>query len=106
MAELRIRFDDDELLKKMDAIAAEEGYSTRTKFVESLISRYILYKDRMFLNELPDVVKAICKEAVLEEKNNSDILLRSYMNSLLKLQESIDSLRAVFLNELNEKADE
>lgn len=99
MSEIRIRVSDDAMLDKLDRLAEQEGYATRSKFIESILARYIVYKDALFVDELPPVIKALCEQAARGTERKMEYLIRANVNTMLKIQQTTDDLRAILKSE-------
>ena len=100
MTEMKIRLSDDSLINDLDRLTKEQNFSSRNKLIEHILTQYVTYNDRLFLDNLPPIISEMCKQAVKETAQNNEILIRSNINTLDRVERYLADLRAVFYKDL------
>lgn len=100
MTEMKIRLSDDSLINDLDRLTKEKNFSSRNKLIEYILTQYVTYNDRFFLDNLPPIISEMCKQAVKETTQKNEILIRSNINTLDRVERYLADLRAVFYKDL------
>lgn len=103
MAEIKIRISDDKIIEGLDQIIKDEGYSSRNQLINDILSQYVIMKDKLFLQNIPPVLKAICNENLSEQQQNNAFILQKNIEIMQKILMELSDLRAIFLSDLDKK---
>lgn len=103
MAEIKIRISDDRIVEGLDKIIKEEGFSSRNQLINEILSQYVIMKDKLFLQNIPPVLKAICEENLSEQQQNNAFILQKNVEIMQKILMELSDLRAIFLSDLGKK---
>ena len=98
--EIKIRINDDRLIAELDRLTKEQNFTSRNKLIEHILTLYVLYKDRLFLDNLPPIIEEMCRQAVEKNTQKNDVLIRANINTLAKVERYLDDLRSIFYKEL------
>ena len=100
MTEMKIRLSNDNLIKKLDELAEKENFSSRNKLIEHILTQYVTYNDKLFLDNLPPIISHMCKQAIKETTEKNELLIRANINILDKIEKDLEALRTVFYGDL------
>jgi len=101
MAEIKIRISDERIIEGLDEIVKQEGFSSRNQLINDILSEYIATKDKLFLHNLPSVLKAICDENLSAQQQNNAFILQKNIEIMQKILMELSDLRAIFLSDLD-----
>lgn len=103
MTEIKIRISDESIVERLDKIIKEEGFSSRNQLINDILSQYVIMKDKLFLQNIPPVLKAICNENLSEQQQNNAFTLQKNIEIMQKILMELSDLRAIFLSDLGKK---
>ena len=89
---MKIRITDEQLVKQMDEVIKEEGFTSRNQFITYVISMYLASENKFFLRAFPPVMREICKGSIDEQKKNAEHLLQK--NEILMIYVRYSTLRS------------
>ena len=100
--EMKIRITDEQLVKQMDEVIKEEGFTSRNQFITYVISMYLTSENKFFLRAFSPVMREICKESIDEQKKNTEHLLQKNEIIMQDMLRTMNDIRAVFYSEITE----
>lgn len=103
MAELRLRNINDDVLEALDNIVEKEKYASRNQLVNEILTQYVTCKNDFFTRSLPQIVQALCLEAIKNQNEKVDLVLDSVAPIFAKILNDLDDLRSIFYDELPKK---
>lgn len=103
MTEIKIRISDESIVERLDKIIKEEGFSSRNQLINDILSQYVIMKDKLFLQNISPVLKAICNENLSEQQQNNTFILQKNIEIMQKILMELSDLRAIFLSDLDKK---
>ena len=101
--EMKIRITDEQLVKQMDEVIKEEGFTSRNQFITYVISMYLASENEFFLRAFPPVMREICKGSIDEQKKNAEHLLQKNEILMQDMLRTMNDIRAIFYSEITEK---
>ncbi len=101
MAEIKIRISDDRIIEELDRIVREEGFSSRNQLINDILSEYITTKDKLFLHNLPPILRSICNENLSFQQQNNTLILQKNTEIMQRILMELSDLRAIFLSDLD-----
>ena len=100
---MKIRITDEQLVKQMDEVIKEEGFTSRSQFITYVISMYRASENKFFLRAFPPVMREICKGSIDEQKKNAEHLLQKNEILMQDMLRTMNDIRAICYSEITEK---
>lgn len=103
---MHIRDVPEELIKKLDSIYIEEGYSSRSQLIVDVLTKYAALKDRIYAEAISSVTRAIIRDEIENLDSISKASLRLIEQASLKFLEASQKIDTYFFDDFfGEKSD-
>lgn len=96
MTEIKVRSVPDDLVDRLDKLAEEEHYASRSQLIVDILTLYVTSKSQFFQQAISPVVNNLCIEAIKEQYSQAEKTADLLLPICLKMLAGIDDIKALF----------
>ena len=99
MNNLKILNVSDDVIKSLDSIVIQKGYSDRSALIRDILQKYVQFGDEFLVKELPSTVRILVTDSLKSYPEKLSELLKYTLKTLDENVRLLNKIDAVFYTE-------
>lgn len=106
MPDITIRSIPQELIDKINSLAALSKHSDRSAFLVAALQDYCMFSDQYFMHRLPDVTYVLMEDAMKREAKKNEELLTYALSTIKASNKLMQQLFELLSGEIEPELDD